>query len=72
MVGALVSKSLGSNPDPPTFRNSKNVIDLTSILTSTGILTSSHWFPQVGCGVPVGLNGGSVKPSLAYIAPRVV
>ena len=30
-------------------------------------LTSSHWFPLVGCDVPVGLNDGSMKPSLAYV-----
>ena len=48
------------------------------MLVSYQFLTSSHWFPLVGCGVPVavGLNEGSMKPSLAYvdrsIAPRVV
>ena len=30
-------------------------------------LTRSHWFPLVGCGVPVGLNDGTMKPSLAYV-----
>ena len=38
---------------------------MLEILTS--ILTRSHWFPLVGCGVPVGLNDGSMKPSLAYV-----
>ena len=30
-------------------------------------LASSHWFPLVGCGVPVDLIDGSMKPSLAYV-----
>ena len=38
----------------------------------TSILTRSHWFPLVGCGVPVGLNDGSMKPSLAYVWPPVL
>ena len=33
----------------------------------SSFLTSSHWLPLVGCGVPVGLNDGSMKPSLAYV-----
>ena len=33
------------------------------------IHTRSYWFPLVGCGVPVGLNDGSMKPSLAYVIP---
>ena len=40
-------------------------VSVTYFLTS--FLTSSHWFPLVGCGVPVGLNDGSTKPSLAYV-----
>ena len=37
------------------------------LVVLTSILTRSHWFPLVGCGVPVGLNDGSMKPSLAYV-----
>ena len=42
------------------------------VLASTSQETSSsvlNGLPQVGCGVPVGLNDGSMKPSLAYVAP---
>ena len=42
-------------------------VDYASSIILTSILTSSHWFPLVGCGVPVGLNDGSMKPSLAYV-----
>ena len=41
-------------------------------LASYLFLTSSHWFPLVGCNVPVGLNDGSMKPSLAYVYPPVL
>ena len=40
----------------------------------TSFLTSSHWFPLVGCGVPVGLNDGREHEAFVglCIAPRVV
>ena len=43
-----------------------------SFVVSYQFLTSSHWFPLVGCGVLVGLNDGSMKPSLAYVSPPVL
>ena len=33
-----------------------------SSIILTSILTSCHWFPLVDCGVPVGLNDGSMEP----------
>ena len=48
---------------------SNSMVDgkFTGFTFSYQFLTSSHWFPLVGCGVPVGLNDGSMNPSLAYV-----